>query len=463
MAKNKNTIFTRTRLFAGTVLVAALALVGAGCGGSGLTPPEAATLEIWRTGDQLDSLFQITEEYKAVYPHVSFTIETFTESEYEERLLGAWAKGEGPDIFSVPNMRIGEYVQNGLVAPMPEAAALKRSVAEKSFGKTTVSVEARTVVFPTENQIRDQFANVVADDVVMNEGIQALPYGMDTLVMYYNRDLLARANVAVPPTTWTEFRNAVEAMVELDADGEVVLPAAALGTSNNVPHYFDIVSLLMMQNGAEMTTANGNAATFSGESLVRPEFFPGQEAVSFYGAFADEALRTYTWNAQQPDALESFTQGSLGFYFGYYGDKEVIEQRAPSLNFSFVKMPQVDPGNPVNYANYNVESVHVGSEHVEHSWNFIQFAASQENMGRLYEEMNTVPARKALIGELQEDPVLGNVAQQVLTAKSWYHGADPEEALAIFAEMIDDTNQKTDTVEAIVGLAAQKINLTLRR
>lgn len=451
------------RWLKGAALSAALVLVGAGCGGSNLPAPEALELTVWRTGDQIEELFTLTEEYKAVYPHVSFDIKTFTEAEYKEQLLDAWAKGEGPDIFSVSNMDLGEYVSKGLVTPMPQSAALSRAVAEKSFGKTTISVDVRTVNFPTENQIRDQFANVVADDIVFRDGtVAGLPYAMDTMVMYYNRDLLARANVAVPPTTWTEFRDAVEAMVELDDEGNVVLPATALGTAGNVPHYFDIVSLLMMQNGAEMISTNGAFATFAQESKTRPEFFPGREAVSFYAAFADEALRTYSWDAQQPDALEAFTQGTLGFYFGYYGDREVIEQRAPSLNFSYVKVPQVDPGNPVNYANYKVESVHVGSENPEHAWNFINFVASQENMVRLYEEMQAVPARKALIGELQEDPVYGDVAQQALTAKSWYHGTDPAEALNIFTEMLDDVNEKTDTVEAIVGLAAQKINLTLQ-
>lgn len=461
--KNQHKKHNRTQLFAGSLALSALIFMGAGCGAPTLEPPEPAEIEVWRSGAQLESLQELAQAYSQVYPHVSFAFETYTEAEYEQRLLDAWAKGEGPDIFSVPNMRLGEYVHKGLTQQMPESAALRRAYSEKSFGKTNVVVEERNVLFPNETQIKDQFANVVAGDVVFEGAVHGLPYNMDTMVLYYNRDLLARANVAVPPTTWTEFKNAVEAMVELDDEDNIVLPAAALGTAANVPHYFDLVSVLMMQNGASMVSENNNFALFSQESATRGGFFPGQEAVGFYTAFADQALRTYTWNAEQPDALEAFTQGSLGFYFGYLADKADIDQRSPSLNYSYVKLPQVDPANPVSIAQYNIESVHVNSEHAEHAWNFINFVASQENMPVVIEELGGVPSRKALIGELQEDPALGIVAQQALTAKTWYHGTNPDEALTIFAEMIQDANEKVDELEAIVILAAQKINLTLQQ
>ncbi len=445
----------RTRLGV-VVLFSMLTVLGAGCGSSTLTAPAPIEIEIWRTADTEDIFTDSMAEYNATYAHVSFKYRTFKEDEYIDALFSAWSKGEGPDIFSVPNWRMGEFKE--FISPLPKEVVLKRAYVEKKFGKKDILVEERVNKFPTPAQVKDRFVDVVAGDVVFNDEVYGLPLQMDTLGLFYNRDLMARAQVAVPPTTWEEFRNAVQAMVVLDDESRVIQPAAAIGTAGNVAHYFDLLSVLMIQNGATMVTDRGSVSFASGGDNNR---LPGIEALDFYTKFSDPTFRTYTWDDTQLESLEAFTQGTLGFYFGYYEDLATIEKRAPNLNFSYTKLPQVDVNNPANYANYMVESVHIGSDVTEHAWNFINFLTREEQAQAYMEKTSKIPALRTKIGENQEDPIIGLFAQQALTAHSWYHGNDAEEAMDSFTEMITETVAKSGTLEDIIGLAARKIRLTI--
>ncbi|HLD21355.1 MAG TPA: extracellular solute-binding protein [Patescibacteria group bacterium] len=441
--------------FAGLAIV--LLTVGASCFQKKLPPPEPITLVVWRSEDTTGALKTIAEEYTAAYPHVSFSFRTFKKEEYEDALFDAWAKGEGPDIFSVPNWRLGRFTE--LISPMPTSVQLTTSYVKKSFMKKELIVKANKIVFPSPVRLRDQFVDVVTSDVVFNDQIYGLPLSMDTIALFYNRDLLSKAQIAIPPTNWEEFKNAVQTIVKKDDEGKVVLPATALGTASNIPYFNDVLSAIMIQNGAVM--AESGHTGFADE--IENQRKPGIEALDFYTKFSNPTWKTYSWNDDQLDALEVFTQGNLAFYFGYHQDIPEIERRAPNLNFSYTKLPQLNADNPINIANYSVEAVYVKSKNSDHAWNFINFATGGEQVKTFIETTKRVPALLSLVAEKQEDPLMSVFATQALTAKSWYHGIDPNAMVTAFTDMVDAANKRESTLEEIVGIAASKVQLTLQK
>lgn len=439
-----------------SILCLPLLFLGASCfGGDSLTPSVPITLKIWRVNEPESTFAGAEAAYKAIYPYVSFEYTSFTEEEYEDALLSAWAKGEGPDIFSVPNWRLGKYRE--FISPMPETADFRISHIETTLGKKTRVVELRSVAFPTLDQLKDRFVDVVSEDVVFDRAVYGLPLSIDTLGMYYNRDVMARGQVAVPPTTWEEFKGAVQAISTVDSEKKIVLPAAAIGTANNIPNFFDLVSLIMMQAGVTMMESQRVAFNF-GEG----QHSLAVDALTFYKAFSDKRLKTYTWNDEQPQALEAFTQGSLGFYFGYYRDLKTIKERASNLNFSYTKVPQIDTGNPVNYANYYVETVHINSKGADQAWDFLNFMSSSSQVGSYLEASGNIPAVRALVGDAQLDTTIGVFAQQALTAESWYHGVRPDTAYSVFKDMTNQVLASTQPLQDIVNIGASQVQLTIQ-
>lgn len=439
------------------LLVCVLLFTGASCFGGASTPaPKALTLQIWRSEDTQDSYQAAMDAYRAQFPHVGFEYRTFKTEEYEQALIDAWARGEGPDIFSIPNTKIGKFKQ--FIAPMPKTGSFARATQKKSFGRTVVSVDVIDTNFVSATQLADKFAGVVPTDVVIENQIYGLPLSVDTLALYVNRERLAKAQIALPPTTWEEFRDAVQAMTTLDQQKNIIQAAAPIGTTNNVPYFFDLVSVIMMQNGAVMTTPSGQPAFAADLADGRK---PALETLDFYSKFTDNRFKTYTWNETQPNGLEAFTAGTASMYFGYQADRAVIEKRAANLNFTTVSLPQIDLGNPVNFAHYNVETVHNTSVNKEHAWNFLQFfALSQENAKTYSTVTGRPPALLALIGGLQQDEKLGLFARQALTARSWYHGNDIDAAVLAFKELVDEMNKRTQDIQEVLNLTAAKIGLT---
>lgn len=459
MKNTKQKKETRWRSFIGlSALCVGLVTLGANCNSNQLAPPDPVTLEIWRPEDKKDVFNAAIEEYRKTYPHVKIEVRVFQDEEYEQALVDAWAKGEGPDIFSVQNWRLGKY--KDFIAPMPESASLRTAHQEqKSFGKKTV-VEDRAIVFPTAESLRNTYAAPVYTDVVFDDKIYGVPLSMDTLALYYNLDMLAQAQIAVPPATWTEFLDAVQKIVVLDDERKVVKTAAGIGTAENVPHNFDILSALMMQSGTQMTTDRGSVA-FSGSDPENPDRFPAIEALEFYRDFSNPGKKSYTWNAEQPNAKDLFTQGSLAFYFGHYEELQEIEQQAPDLNFSYARLPQVDTANAVNVANYPVEAVYVNSENVDQAWNFIRFLTSEEQAKAFAESTGRVPALLSLLDQRKTDPKVEVFVAQALTATQWYHGHNPDAARDAFTQMITSASDLTQDLASSINIAADQVKLTI--
>lgn len=418
--------------------------------------PSAVTLTYWRVFDRQEDIQPYIDQFQTEFPYVKIVVKNFTLEEYQEALVSAWAKGEGPDLFSIPNYWLGKYVQYS--APLPSKLSLVKISTSSRLGRTEIKVTQEQVAALTEQQIHDNWIDAVADDVVFEGKIYGLPLATDTLVMYYNKDLLAQAGIAVPPTTWTEFIDDVPKISVINQTDEILRSGTALGTHENVQRYFDLLSLLMMQNGASM--ADGNSARFNIESETRPGYYPGLAATQFYTDFANPKKNVYSWTTAQPDSLEAFTNGQVAFFFGYWYHLDQIKQRSPSLNFGIGAVPQIAVGQQVNMATYWVEAVAKSSPNQDLAWGFIQ--AMSKAPQQYLTATGRPAALRSVVATQQADPLLSVFANQALTAKTWYHGADPDKAEEIFAELIDAIRTGEADPLDTVDIASKQISETLR-
>lgn len=418
--------------------------------------PRAVTLTYWRVFDEQEDIQSYIDAFQTEFPYVTIQVRNFTLEEYEEALISAWAKGEGPDMYSIPNYWLGKYVQYS--SPLPSQLSLVRITERSRLGRKEIISTQEKIRALSVQEVENNWVDAVSEDVVFDDKVYGLPYSIDTLVMYYNKDLLAQAGIAVPPSTWADFVDDVPKISVISETDDILRSGTALGTHENVQRYFDILSVLMMQNGATMV--DGSSARFHLESEVRPGYFPGLAATTFYTDFANPKKSVYSWTPDQPDSLESFTNGQTAFFFGYWYHLSEIQKRSPSLNFGLAALPQISSGQQVNFANYWVESVAASSQNKDLAWAFIQ-AVSKAPQNYLTSTGRPAALRTEVAAQ-QANPILATFANQALTAKTWYHGSDPETAENIFAQLIDAIRAGTaeeplDTVD----LAARQISQTL--
>lgn len=421
--------------------------------------PKPVSLKYWKVFEESDNIGELIGNYKKANPYISIDYKTFTAEEYEDELLNALAEDRGPDIFSVHTTATRKYQTKITALPASlnlltsiQVGTVKKETFTKQYTKRTLNLRDLKLLFP----------DVIYDNQVINNEIYGLPLSIDTLALFYNKDLLNNAGITSPPKNWQQFVEQVIRLTKKDQQSNIVQAGTALGTANNVARATDILSLLMMQSGTPMTDEYGNP-TFSGKPRgYTEEEPPAANALNFYNSFASPTNEAYTWNEMMPNSREAFIAGLTAFYLGYAYDIPTIKTQAPKLHFEIAPIPQL--GEPaVNFANYWIETVSKKSQHPNEAWDFILYVTTKAENNKTFITRAQKPiALRELIEWQKEDLVLSPFADQILTSRSWYKGKDPQAAERIFLQMISDNLLGIMFTRDIIGQAVSKIEYTYR-
>ncbi|MBI4053729.1 MAG: extracellular solute-binding protein [Candidatus Doudnabacteria bacterium] len=432
---------TRKRFFFLTAVLLTFSLLAVSCqigGGGGKVGDKPVELLIWKLFEPEENLRAIMSAYSLAHSNVKFRYEKKEIATYEQDLLNALASGAGPDIFSIHNDWLPKYLDK--LSPAPETLF-------------------------TAREFQDTFVDVAKDELYDASGrLYAVPLAVDVLALYYNRDLLGSAGIALPPRTWEEVVSAVKKLTRQDRLGNFLTNGLAMGTAVNINRASDILSLLMLQNGTQIYNSARNIATLDRE-IATPtgeRYNPGVQALEFYTQFANPAKETYTWNEKNNYSIDAFVGGQVALLLGYSYLEPIIRGKAPLLNFGIAPVPQIDLAKPkVNFANYFAEAVSKSSPDADTAWDFLKFATRAENLQSYYSMHKQAATRKDLISTQIADPQIGVFAEGALTARTFYK-PDAAAVEAIFTRMIEDVILRNKSAQQAVSTANQLLGDLLR-
>lgn len=398
-------------------------LVG-GIGCKGLSQEEQAavapiTINYWTVYNDVDTIRAFADAYQGLHSYVTIKVRQVRYEEFDNLFANALADDVAPDIVSMSPRWINKYLNR--LDPMPASVKVANIFTEGQFQpKTVITTENNGM--PTIDYIRKSYVATVYNDIVVGGKVYGLPLFMDTLVMYYNVELLDKAGIPIPPKTWDEFSSAVKKSTKFDRDGNIIQSGVALGTGENIDNSFDIISLLMMQNG--ITLSQGNRVSFTDGLNERTPTHPALQTMQFYTDFAKPTKDVYSWNAKMGNSLDEFARGKSVFYFGFAYDGSRLKARGPQIKFAIEPVPQLNPADPSNVANYWIESVVSKSAHKNEAWDFVRFMTLPENVLKYIKKTGQPsPIREQLVSQ-QEDPKSAPFALQAITAENWYRGKD---------------------------------------
>ncbi len=356
------------------------------------TGPQIA-LTVWGTENQ-----ELMGGVLGSYPNGKVTYVQVPAAGYQSKLLAALAAGSGPDVFEVTNRSVPQW--RSVIAPMPAAIA-------QSFGQL---------------QMSQLFPDVVAEDFTQGGQLFGLPLSIDTLAMVYNKDLFNAAGIAFPPKTWDDFDADAAKLRSVNPQGQITQAAAVIGGSSaTVPNAADLLSLLMLQNGAQMTDEARTAATFATANNA------GIAAFNFYLQFANAASPYYTWSDNIGKGLDSFVGGKAAIVFLYQSDLAALKQKAPFLNIGVAPMPQPTGATiTINYPRY-AGFVAAKAGQSAAAWNLILYLGMTDGVEQAYlRATGAPPATRLAIQASASDPALSIFAAQALSARSWYEVNDTQ-------------------------------------
>jgi len=428
MQQIKTNISKKSKL---VIALVALAMVAVSCGGS--PPQQKVTLKIWKPFVDSENMSVIIQEYRKVNPNVTIEYTKKNIETYEQDLLNALAAGSGPDIFSINNTWLNQYLD-------------KISQAPKDLY--------------TIREYREAFVDAVSNDMIRDNKVYGTAMWVDSLGLYYNKDLMGTAGIATPPRTWDQLARDVRAIKTQDSTGYFTRSGVAMGMYDNVNRAQDIIYLLMLQAGAVPWSSDGRSSTIA-SSIQRngQSFNPGAEGLSFYTSFASPNSANYNWNTESDYSVDAFANGRAAYLYGYSYTRNQINAKSPNLNYDVANVPQFDLSQPsVNYANYFAEVVSKqGTTQVQAAaWDFLKFATSKPALDAYYARDKQPSSRRDLIALQTSDLEIGVFAHANLTAKTIQKYDEPRFD-AIFAEVVGNILLRGQTSQSALSRAQTQI------
>lgn len=325
------------------------------------------TLIYWGLWEDDRVMAPIITEFEKQNPTITIQYIKQDPKQYRERIIARMQTGLAPDIFRFHNTWI------------PEISNILLPLSEDVISKTDFEKE---------------YYPVMQKDLTKNGAIYGIPLGIDTLSLFVNTDILASTGSSIP-TTWDDFLKTAKQVTVPDSSGSgtIKTAGAALGTFDNITHASDIVSLLLLQNGADLKNLSGTSENAS-------------DAFTFYVTrFAEPPDNV--WDSSLDPSLLAFAKGNLAMYFGYSWDIFAIKAIDPNLKFKIADVPHLK-GRNFTVASYWVEGVSSKTKHPKEAFLFMNFLTKKETLTKLYAE----ESKTRLFGELYPQVGMADLLKQ---------------------------------------------------
>ena len=340
---------------------------------------EPITLSYWGLWEPENVMQGIISDFESSHPKIKISYVRKSHQDYRERLQSSLAGQDGPDIFRFHNTWV-PMLKNDL-APLPSQV-----IDNQTFEKT--------------------FYPVAISDLKQDGKYVGVPLMVDTLLLYYNEDILTSAGVT-PPQTWDDL---LSTSLSLKQGG---ITAIAMGNSVNVDHWQDILALLMLQNGTDMKKP--------GSSIGSDNKNLGADALTYYTLFTKDYK---IWNETLPNSTLAFASGKVAFYLGPSW-RAFDFAKNPNLRFKTTPTPRLEDVE-THIATYWADGVSEKSKYPKEAWEFLKFLTQKENLQRIYEDQAKTrlfgepPGRIDMANQFSQTPILEDVLSSAPKAVSSY-------------------------------------------
>jgi len=304
-------------------------------GGAASQAPEVDTgaasgeIDVWAMGTEGEELGVLADAFMEANPDITVTVTPVPWDAAHDRIVNAIAGGEVPDVTMVGTTWMGEFAALGGLDPTPS------------------------------NIDGSQFFDGAWNTTVVDGTSYAVPWYVETRLLYYRTDLAEEGGVTEAPATWDDLKALAEGIQGAGAEYGINLQPGGTGSWQTFMPFF-------WQAGGEILGEDG-AFTLDSEACV--------EALTFYDSFFEEGL---TAPAAADVPLEGqFANGDVGsFISGPWMIGIVTDAGADPATWTVAHQPTEAAGTSfVGGSNLAVLS---DADNKEAGWAFIEYLSEPE-------------------------------------------------------------------------------------
>ena len=390
---------TRATAVVALCLTASMSL--AACGRSTVkasTPTEKAgaissgkatgTITVWAMGGEGDKLPTLAKEFEALNPGVKVNVTGIPFDAAHDKLATAITAGKTPDISQIGTTWMGEFATQALD---PTPASIDKASFFEGAQKTTE----------------------------VGGTSYGVPWYVETRLVYYRKDLAAKAGITTLPTDWAGLKAMAKAMqTKAGAKWGIDLQAGGQGSWQSVLPF-------AWSNGAEVASADQKKYTFDTPETV--------EAVKYWqGYFTDKiAAKQLPLNSRAP----SFVDGSVPMFISgpwEMGGINDLGKAGFKDKYGVMEMPKQKTAT--SFVGGSDLAVFKNSKNRDSAWKFVQWLSDPKTQVKFFALSTDLPSVKSAWTDpsLTADPKLAVFGKQLTDAKAPPATATWEQVAAAF-------------------------------
>lgn len=334
--------------------LAALAAAPLGCT---RRAQDANTVRFWAVGREGEVAADLIQEFLRERPDIHVEVQKLPWTAAHEKLLTAYAGETLPDLCSLGNTWIPEFMALNSLTALDELASNSRAV-----------------------PLDDYFPGILESNRVEGR-LYGIPWYIDTRLLYYRRDLLLQAGFDAPPTTWSQWEQmlgAIKKMVGRDRYS-VLLPL----------NEFEPLLVLSLQQPSELLRDNGRYGNFRGADFHR--------TLEFYASMFRRDWAPKMTNTQISNVWDEFGHGLFSFYIsGPWNIAEFKKRLPPQLQDAWMTAPMPGPNGPgASSAGGASLVIFNRSQSKAAAWALMEYLSRSTVQQRFYELTGNMPPRRS--------------------------------------------------------------------
>ncbi len=360
------------------LVLAAITLLSA-CSGNGNGNRTVVTF--WAMGQEGEMVRQLMPAFEQAHPGIHVEVQTLPWKGAHQKLLTAVAGDSTPDLCQLGNTWLPELETLGALEPLDTRVAVSKVIDPHDY-------------FPG-----------IWDTNVMGGKLYGIPWYIDTRVLFYRKDILARAGFDHPPRSWAEWARQMAAVKKLVGPDRyaVLLPT----------NEFEQLESLGLQQKQPMLRDGGRYGYFASPGM--------QHALRFYADMFRKHWAPAVANTEVANVWSEFARGYYSFYVSGPWSIAQFKARMPArLKHAWGTAPLPGPdGRGGGLAGGASLVVFKASKHKRAAWLLVQYLSRPEVQDRFHAISGDMPPRRSTWERrgLADDPYADAFRQQLERVK----------------------------------------------
>jgi multiple sugar transport system substrate-binding protein len=318
-----------------------------GCGAKTSGPVTIHVLTMDQAGLKPDEIDQIVKDFEALNPDITVNMEYLGYDYVHDKITtGMAAKPPAYDAAMVDVIWPDEFIKAGYLLDVTDR----------------VTADMKTNMFPAS-----------WNGITRNGKIYGMPWLMDVKYFMYNKDMLQKAGISAPPTTWEELVDQAKIIKE---KGLAEFPV--IWSWNQKEGVVCDFTVLLFGNGGAFLDASGNPV-FNNEK--------GVQVLTWMKQTLDDGLSNPSSVSADEGAVETdFLAGKSAFAVNWlfqYSDSNDATKSQIVGQAAFAPMPVFTAGQAAGIKGSSVDgssafAIMATTPYPDQTWKFLTYIASNE-------------------------------------------------------------------------------------